>query len=100
MDYRVPVSEAEPIIPVMEDVRTDEILPEITATARVSSMEPAGFSATIKGVLGDIVAKAVSPIGNTLTICKQPFLDFIISCFNKVLLQVFRLWVHRLQGNQ
>ena len=34
-------NEGEPDIPVMEAARIDEILPEVTVTARVSSMEPA-----------------------------------------------------------
>jgi len=94
----------------MEAVRTDEILPMVAygaspATAKVSFMEPVGVSIAIEGVPGDTVTEAVSlmissPLGNTLTICKQSFLDIIIPCFNKVLLQMFRLWVHQLRGNQ
>ena len=80
-------SEGELGIPVMEAVRTDEVLPEAASgasptTAKVSSMEPAGIS--IAAVAETV--EMVSPLGNILTICKQPFLDIIISCFNKVLL--------------
>ena len=97
------VSESESDIPVMEAVRTGEILPEVASgvfptTAKVSSMEPAGISIAI--VAETISLLISSPLSNTLTICKQSFLDIIIPCFNEVLLQVFRLWVHRLQGNQ
>ena len=70
--------EGELDIPVMEAVRTDEVLPEVASgvsptTAKVSSMEPAGISAATEGIIGDTVAEAVevvSPLGNTLTICK------------------------------
>ena len=70
----------------MEAVRTDEALPEAASgasptTTKVSSMEPAGIS--IAAVAEAV--EVVSPLGNILTICKQPFLDIIISCFNKVL---------------
>jgi len=90
-------TEGEMDILVMEAVMTDEVLPEVASgasptTVRVSSMEPAGIS--VAAVAEAI--EAVSPLGNILIICKQSFLDLIIPCFNKVLLQVFRLWVHRL----
>ena len=57
-------SEGEPSIPVMEAVRTDEVLPEVASgasptTAKVSSMEPAGIKAAIEGVLGDTVVEVV-----------------------------------------
>ena len=107
------VSKGEPDILAMEAVRTDEILPEIAsgaspATTKVSSMEPTGVSVAIEGVPRDTVVETVeavslmtsSLLGNTLTICKQSFLDIIIPCFNEVLLQVFHPWVHRLRGNQ
>ena len=97
-------SEGEPYIPAA--FRTDEILPEIAsgaspATAKFFSIEPAGVSVAIEGVPGDTVVEAVSlmtssPLGNTIAICKQSFLDIIILCLNKVLLQVFHLWVHQL----
>ena len=41
------------------------------ATAKVSSMEPGGISATVEGVLRETVAEAVEPLGNTLISCKQ-----------------------------
>ena len=106
-------SEGKPDVPPTEAVRTDEIHPEIApsaspATAKVSSIEPAGVSVAIEGVPRDTVIEAVeavslmtsSPLGITIAICKQFFLDIIILYFNKVLLQVFRLWVHQLRGNQ
>ena len=53
------VSEGEPDIPVMEAVRTDEILSEIAsgaspAAAKVSFMEPAGVSIAIEEVPGTL----------------------------------------------
>ena len=55
------MSKGEPDIPIMEAIRTDEILPDVAsgaspATAKVSSMEPAGVSVAIEGVPGDTVA--------------------------------------------
>ena len=75
----------------MEVARMDGVLPEVTSgasstTAKVSSMESARIS--IAAVAEAV--EAVSPLGNTLIICKQSFLDIIIF-FIKVLLQVFRL---------
>ena len=98
---QAPASEGEPDILIMEVVRTNEVLPEVAfgaspTTAKVSSMEPARISVA---VVAEAV-EAVSPLGNTLTICKQSFLDIIIPCFNEVLLQVFHLLVHRLRGNR
>ena len=85
-------SEGELDIPVMEVIRMDEVLPEVASeasptTAKVSFMEPVGISVA---AVAEAV-KVVPPLGNTLTICKQPFLDIIISYFNKVLLQLFYL---------
>jgi len=41
------------------------------ATAKVSSMEPDGISATVEGVLRETAAEAVSPLGNTLISSKK-----------------------------
>ena len=89
-------SEGEPDIPVMEAVRTGEILPEVASgasptTAKVSSMEPAGVSVAAVEAVSLMIS---SPLGNTLAICKQSFHDIIIPCFNEALLQVFRPLVH------
>jgi len=70
----------------MEAVRTDEVLPEVASgasptIAKLSPIKPAGVS--IAAVAETV--EVISSLGNTLTICKQPFFDIIISCFNKVL---------------
>ena len=98
-------SEGEPDIPVMAAVRTGKILPEIASgasptTAKVSSMELAGVSITTVAEAVEAMSLMItSPLGNTLTICKQSFLDITIPFFNKVLSPVFRLWVYQLRGN-
>jgi len=72
-------SEGKPDIPVMEVVRTDEVLPEVASrafltTAKVSPMEPAGLSVAAVAEATEMM----SSLGNTLTIRKQSFFDIII----------------------
>ena len=67
-------SEGEPDIPVMEVVRTDEVLPEVASrasltTAKVSPMEPARLSIVAVAE----AAEMMSSLGNTSTIRKQSF---------------------------
>jgi len=45
-------------------------------------------------------AEAVSLLGNTLICCEQFSPDIHYALLNKVLPQVFRLWVYQLQGSQ
>ena len=82
-------SEGEPAVP--------------PTSAKNFSMEPEGIDAAVEEVQRETAAEAVeaiSPLGITLIFVSNSFLIFIMPCSNKVLPQVFRLWVHRLQGSQ
>ena len=78
-------SEGEPYVP--------------PASAKKFSMEPDGIDAAFEEVRRETAAEAVeavSPLGNTLIFCEQFSPDINYPYSNKVLPQMFRLWVHRL----
>jgi len=73
------------------------------ASAKKISMEPVGIDVAVEEVRRETVAEAVeavSPLGNTLIFCEQFSPDIHYALLNKVLPQVFRLWVHRLRESQ
>jgi len=82
-------SEGEPTVPL--------------ASAKSFPMEPEGIDAAVEEVRGKTAAEAVeavSLLGNILIFCKQFSSIICHAWLNKVLPQVFHLWVHRLQGSQ